>query len=163
MLTKSSYAEVVKPLYTLPIFLFSSSRLPIPRLSSLLLPQRLHFITRIHYSWNCQRMVPSNAPPEQEFADKSRETWLIVWKTLAELKGLRELRVAIQLSDEQIANGWVHQVDDEEYILKSLEVARLRNFDKFELIGLPFRTNAPYWWLNESENNRLSSEDWYYS
>ena len=125
------YAEAIDIMYAEPLFDFTYTDYGLHHLSSLLLPQRMHRITKIVYCWNCQRRLPRLGTSRPDYFT---QLWLDTWETLAHMESLKYLVVDIML-DVLSRADWIA---DQERILKSMQPVLSRKFNTFELTGLPF-------------------------
>ncbi|OAL48616.1 hypothetical protein IQ07DRAFT_601233 [Pyrenochaeta sp. DS3sAY3a] len=125
------YAETVNLTYSLPLFNFPATCFPVMHLSVLLLPDRMHNITKMSCVWDCGGRLPLLAQPRPDYFTK---VWTGVWTTLAQMRGLRELEVRIVVGGSMVRFWVIERVR----ILRSLEEVRRRKLDRLELKGFPF-------------------------
>ncbi|KAI9845111.1 MAG: hypothetical protein M1838_001900 [Thelocarpon superellum] len=122
------YAEAIDLLYASNQFELGNPDC-LERLPRLLLPQRMHAIRRLRFTWHLSE------PP---FCGGSRykdTVWTIIWQVLASMKGLRELQVELQ-----IACVWrMHWLTQERKLLEPVKAVTTP--DVFELT-LPFTIEA---------------------
>lgn len=99
----------------------------------------MHQITRIYFSWDCQQRLPRLAASQPDYFT---QVWLGVWKNLAEMRDLRELRVEILLSEWTRPPGKEAWEQEEGRIMQSLDEIRRRSLKSFEVIGLLFEVKT---------------------
>ena len=118
-------------MYSTPLFDFSLNPYCLLYLSTLILPHRMHCITRVNYCWDCRRRGPrlSSAKP-----DHFTQIWTGTLTTLARMQGLKDLRLVVMIDPP----GHLEWIAAKEQIVKSMEGMRSREFQRFELTGLPY-------------------------
>lgn len=129
--TATRYAETVNLVYSLPLFDFSTTCFSIMHLPVLLLPDRMHQITKVSCVWDCCHRLPLLSMRKP---DSFTQMWTGVWTTLAQMRGLRDLEVRVVV-DDLMVHFWV---TERVRIVRSLEGVRGRKLERLELTGFPF-------------------------
>lgn len=129
-------------MYSKPIFDFFLTYYCLQHLPTLILPHRMHRITKIDYHWDCRRRVPLLGSKKP---DHFTQMWVETWETLAQMQGLKCLRMEVVV-DEIGQSKWMAE---EERIVRSMEGVLNRKLERFELKGLPFKSIGctPHDWV----------------
>lgn len=126
------YSEAIGVLYSDNLFDFSASYLCLLHLPNFLIPRRLNAISQVHFIWHLPHGPPNVARSrEHNHYDK---TWIGIWTNLSLLKGLRYLRVELDIMPVQ-ARYWAQLEDEVWEPIKKVTIPQV-----FELV-LPFPEN----------------------